>query len=526
MIAELLISGESEKVEYKSDKNGQLSLNSIIEAVVCLANQSGGYLIIGVEDNGLVTGTPRLKKEPPELLRAKIYSKTRPRLWVNAWAERYDGKDVLIIEVPRQILTATSDGKYIRRGIEGDGRPACLPMEPHEIMSLLSYVGQKDVTAEKLKLDMDALDVEAVDLLLNTVINVGEEQLSNLMDDEVLRILGIVAPDGNVTLAGLLSCGKEEILREIVPFHEVMLNHFDGTLLKAQKVYHGSLITIFFELMRQYNTYNRGIAEIIKNGIRHEIPLIDFEAYREAVANALIHRDFSVASSVSINWYEDGRLIISNPGGFVEGVTVDNILSITPYPRNPLLSEIFRRAGIVEKTGRGVDKIFVGQAKYGKPLPIWDVDNKHVSLTLIGKKWREDIASKMLSEEFVPEEVLILYYLYINDGIAQLSALSKAIQKKPEEVNYFLERLEERNLVESLEGSAFLSEAIRPKFADREQFILNMLKEKGFITRSDVAKSLNVSTSTALRLLQQLVSKGLINRKGERGGSKYYLASK
>jgi len=109
--------------------------------------------------------------------------------------------------------------------------------------------------------------------------------------------------------------------------------------LKAQKVYHGSLITIFFELMRQYNTYNRGIAEIIKNGIRYEIPLIDFEAYREAVANALIH----------------------------------------------------------------------------------------------------------------------------------------------EEVNCFLERLEERNLVESLEGSAFLSEAIRPKFADREQFILNILKEKGFI---------------------------------------------
>ncbi|MGB4756255.1 MAG: helix-turn-helix domain-containing protein [Thermotogaceae bacterium] len=47
-----------------------------------------------------------------------------------------------------------------------------------------------------------------------------------------------------------------------------------------------------------------------------------------------------------------------------------------------------------------------------------------------------------------------------------------------------------------------------------------------FKTRSDVAKSLNVSTSTALRLLQQLVSKGLVNRKGERGGSKYYLASK
>ncbi|MFN4201277.1 MAG: ATP-binding protein [Fervidobacterium gondwanense] len=222
------------------------------------------------------------------------------------------------------------------------------------------------MTAEKLNLGKEALDEPSFDLLLKTT-KENQPELRNLSNDELLRILGVLTTQGNITLAGLLACGMEDILHEFVPFHEVILNYFDGAELKEQKVYHTNLISVFTELINIYKVYNRGIGEVIKDGIRYEIPLIDNEAYREAISNALIHRDFSIAGSVSINWYEDGRLVISNPGGFVEGVTVDNILSVTPYPRNPLLSELFRRTGIVEKTGRGVDKISVGQAKYGKP---------------------------------------------------------------------------------------------------------------------------------------------------------------
>jgi len=523
MIEELIKGGESERVEFKSEKNGSLKLSTIVETVVCLANHKGGYLLIGVEDDGEVTGAKRLKQESPTLLRARIYSKTKPRLWVNVWVERYRGKEILIVEVPKRILTATSDGKYLRRGIEGDGRPSCLPMEPHEMMSLLSYTGQKDFTVEPLELGMEAVDLKSLELLMNFVKKSGEEELLGLSDDEILRILGIIDVSGRLTLAGLLACGKKEIIREIVPFHEVIFNYFKGAQLREQKVYHESLITIFFELMEQYKIYNKGIGEVIKNGIRYEIPLVDFEAYREAVSNALIHRDFAVAGSVAINWYDDGRVVIANPGGFVEGVTVNNILSITPYPRNPLLSEIFRRTGIVEKTGRGVDKIFVGQAKYGKPLPIWDVNSKHVSLTLIGIRWREDIAIKLLGEEFVPEEILILYHLYINNGRAALNDVIHCIQKRKEEVIYFLEKLEKNNILRYSDNNVFLFEQQKTKNIDREEFILNILKTKGYISRSDVTKSLNVSPATALRILKKLVEKGVIARKGKGGGSKYYL---
>jgi len=525
MIEELIKKGENEHVEFKSEKRGIISLGKIIEAVVCLANYKGGYLLIGVEDDGTVTGARRLKNESPNLLRAKIYANTRPKTWVNVWVENYKGKDVLIIEVPRRILTATADGKYLRRGIEGDGRPSCLPMEPYEIISLLSYSTQRDFTAEVLEFGEEALNIEDVELLLTTVKRSGEEGLIDLADDEVLRVLGILNVNGKVTLAGILTCGKEEVIKNIVPFHEVIFNYFKGTELKEQRVYRGSLIRIFFELIQTYERYNRGIGEIIKNGIRYEIPLVDFEAYREAVSNALIHRDFAVIGSVSVNWYDDGRILISNPGGFVEGVTVENILSVTPYPRNPLLSEIFRRVGIVEKTGRGVDKIFVGQAKYGKSLPIWDVDSKHVALIFIGSRWDEKIAMELLGEDFLPEETLILYHLYMSDGQLQLSEIAKQIQRRKEETLYFISRLEEKNILKRFEGNVVVLEKYKErKIIGREEAIIELLEKKGYVSRSDVVKALRVSPSTALRILKKLTEKGLITREGKGGASRYYLS--
>jgi len=529
MVEKLVKNGENEHVEFKSERRNILSLNKIVEAVVCLANYRGGYLLIGVEDNGTITGARRLMNESPDLLRAKIYANTRPRLWVNVWVENYKGKNVVIIEVPKRILTATTDGKYLRRGIEGDGSPSCLPMEPHEIISLLSYSAQKDFTAEVLGFGKEVLDAESIDLLLTTVRKSGEEGLIDLADDEILRILGIMNVNGNVTLAGVLTCGKEETIKTIVPFHEVIFNHFKGAELKEQRVYHGNLLKIFFELMRMHERYNRGIGEVIKNGVRYEIPLVDFEAYREAVSNALIHRDFAIAGAVSVNWYDDGRVLISNPGGFVEGVTLDNILSVTPYPRNPLLSEIFRRIGIVEKTGRGVDKIFVGQAKYGKPLPVWDVDSRHVALTFIGSKWDKKIALKLLGEDFLPEEILLLYHLYANNGHLQLSEVTKRIQRKKEEVIYFITRLEERNLLKRFDEDVAVPEKYEEKkrgTVGREEAIFKLLGEKGHISRADVVETLKISPSTALRILNKLIEKGVIVREGKGGASRYRLADK
>jgi ATP-dependent DNA helicase RecG len=79
-------------------------------------------------------------------------------------------------------------------------------------------------------------------------------------------------------------------------------------------------------------------------------------AFRGAVANALIHRDYHRMGAVHVR-LEDDALVISNPGGLVDGVTLANLLVTEPRPRNRALADAMKRIGVVERSGRGVDTI-------------------------------------------------------------------------------------------------------------------------------------------------------------------------
>ncbi|GAB6145456.1 hypothetical protein JCM12294_28940 [Desulfocicer niacini] len=87
-----------------------------------------------------------------------------------------------------------------------------------------------------------------------------------------------------------------------------------------------------------------------------------------------MHRDFSRLGAVHIRLDNDG-LTISNPGGFVDGVTLDNLLVADPRSRNPLLSDIIKRIGLAERTGRGIDRIYEGMLRYGRPAPDYAMSN-------------------------------------------------------------------------------------------------------------------------------------------------------
>ena len=88
---------------------------------------------------------------------------------------------------------------------------------------------------------------------------------------------------------------------------------------------------------------------------RMSIPDFDKRAVREAVVNAFSHRDYTQLGRVLVQMDEDG-MTISNPGGLIEGVTVQNILNVSPRGRNPALADALKRIGLAERSGRGVDR--------------------------------------------------------------------------------------------------------------------------------------------------------------------------
>ncbi|MDP2233009.1 MAG: ATP-binding protein, partial [Actinomycetota bacterium] len=126
--------GESLDLEFKSD-SGPLSSSEMYDEVVALANCEGGVLLIGVEDDGTITGSQSRGGAPMQAckMRAAVFGNTVPALQVQASVVSLDGKDVVAIEVPySETIVSTTAGVCKRRALGGDGRPATIPFPPIE----------------------------------------------------------------------------------------------------------------------------------------------------------------------------------------------------------------------------------------------------------------------------------------------------------------------------------------------------------------------------------------------------------
>jgi ATP-dependent DNA helicase RecG len=142
--------------------------------------------------------------------------------------------------------------------------------------------------------------------------------------------------------------------------------------------YRSPLLRIFEHVEEQFR------ARLVENEItvglfRVPIPDQDPRAFREALVNALVHRDYTRLGAVHVRWETDA-IVVSNPGGFVEGVTLDNLLVVEPRPRNPLLAAAVKRIGLAERTGRGIDVLYQGLLRYGRPAP--DYRRQRISANL------------------------------------------------------------------------------------------------------------------------------------------------
>ena len=102
---------------------------------------------------------------------------------------------------------------------------------------------------------------------------------------------------------------------------------------------------------------------------RVPVPNLSKRAFREAFLNALAHRDYTRLAAVHITWQLGEQLVISNPGGFVRGVSIDTLLTTPPRSRNLALADALKRIGLAERTGRGVDRIYQELLEAGRAAP-------------------------------------------------------------------------------------------------------------------------------------------------------------
>ena len=542
---------ESLTVEFKSDRKG-LSDSEIVLAAVCLANAEGGRIYLGIENDGVVTGVSSQRQNTHQLA-ALIANSTLPSLSVRVEVVESAGKRVTVIEIPpsRQVI-GTREGRFQRRVLKADGSPECVGMLAHDMASRLAELGNLDFTAQPLRhLSPDVFDPLERERLRQLIREYrGDQALLGLSDKEFDAALDFIRQDNGVprpTVLGLLMQGKPNILTEQVPTHEVAFQVLRGTDVIFNEFYRWPLGRIFQQLMDHMRTIITE-QEIMIGLFRVGVPSIDRNAFREALVNALTHRDYAALGQIYV-MLKDEELSVSSPGGFLCGVTIENLLRVPPTPRNPRLADAFKRLGLSERTGRGVDIIYEGLLRNGRPPPSYRRSTATAVVVAMDARPADlKFVEAIVTEERKRQRPLSLNALLILAKLksvkrAQVGELAHALQDQDiNDARAAVEELVEAGLLQahgtgkgrSYTMSAALyrqlgqkAEQVRQAGFEPEQqrqMVLNYVRKHGSIKRADVTELCGISQDQAKRLLSSLVEDSLLKMSGQKRGAAYEAA--
>ncbi|MBR9701626.1 hypothetical protein GOV13_01765 [Candidatus Pacearchaeota archaeon] len=359
---------ESEHLEFKEAKN-QFPLKSgrksLFGYYCAIANEKGGKLIFGVTNKvpRKVCGTKAF--QDINKLKQKVYEQFNRTIEVEEFI--YDGKRVLILSIPsRPIGEAIGfKGQYLMR--EGES----LVNMTSEIIKKISNEYTQDFSAEICTnakfLDLDSKNIGILRSLLKQSKKV-EKKINDYSDERLLVDLGLIR-DKKITNAALILLGTEKSLKKFFPHAEIRFQYKEDknkVRSDSSHIFQGGYLGYYDKLWNLINLRNRNL--FIHVGLRIlKKQLIDEETIREAINNAIIHRNYSEIGSIIIT-QSLKEIAIESPGGLLPGVTIKNIVDETRV-RNKLLAEVLSKCDFVESFGNGVDLMIQNQLSMGKRMP-------------------------------------------------------------------------------------------------------------------------------------------------------------
>lgn len=300
------------------------------------------------------------------------------------------------------------------------------------------------------------------------------------------------------------------------------------------------------ERMQALIDARNSVTELMAGIHRVEVSLIPSVTRREAVANAIVHRDYSALGPTRVQ-IDDAEFVVSNPGGLPLGVTVQNILDES-RPRSPILADAFRRAGLVERKGKGVNEMFEQQLRSGRDAPSYARSTTNSVLIVVPLGTADlDLVRFLLTFEDERQRPLGLDQLRVVHEIKQLgsatpSELTQALSMLPATVRNTSTQLVELGVLESRGVGRSRRLHLTPRFYDlaqdrtayvrvkgadpiqQERMIGDYVDAYGAITRSQAAGLCQLSPTQARAVLKRMVEREELRLVGERRGAKYVRA--
>jgi ATP-dependent DNA helicase RecG len=470
-------------------------------------------------------------------LRRAVYDGTDPHILVEIEEVVEPEGTLLLVHVPKGMPPhTTSDGvAKIRIGKE------CKPLTGRTFAHLLASGGQRDPTAEIID-GTNEKDLEQQEIAyLRQVIQreAQNAELARLEDRQLTEAVGLTR-NSAVTFAGLLLTGRSESLAHYVPQHEVtFLRYRTATRYDQRKDLRGPLLSVLRETEKLVSVNNQ-IKTLQEEGFGQlEFPDLSWEVAREAVLNAVTHRDYFLRQGIQIAQFRD-RMEVISPGGFIGNITPENILRHPPSHRNELLARILQTVGLVNRVGLGVDRIYEGLLRLGKDLPRYSADEAHVKL-VIPLETQDSFALFVASEErrgkhLDLDDLIILRSFTKTSSLDRWSA-ALALQLPEEEAASRLIRLREggylvvrgrgrgasydlrRDLADRLRGRATVDSDLPLEKEAVKLRILALLRARSRLTNSEIRRFSGFSRVQVYTLVKELESEGKIRFAGKgRGG--------
>ncbi|WP_440950259.1 RNA-binding domain-containing protein [Methanosphaerula subterraneus] len=462
---------ESEYLDFKRWTDAKSGLKVAIGYAACFANAEGGVVVFGVEDkvHRREKAIHGAKSYTLDTWKCGIFNGTLPHLDVDVEelsVPEGTGK-LLIVRIPKgeHPPYGTTAGSYRKRVGKN-----CIGLHPTEhsneryTAGIVDWSGEPAVGVEVA--DLDPVEIARARRFLRA--RNPDSLLLDLEDGAFLKEIQAVR-QGHVTNAGLLLFGRPDIIRDFCHQSQVHYVHqTSDTTVSRNDFWNSGLLQIIENIESIFSSPINPEEEIEVGLTKIRIPAFPLVAVREAVLNAVTHRDYTNPGEVLIRQLPT-RLIVTSPGGFIGGITPKNILTHESVQRNRTLANAFVQLRLVESAGVGRSRIFGSMLNYGKRIPQYEADDYQVTLNIYDGTFDRRMASMIA--EWTSEGVVI--------GLSEL-------------------------------------------------LVLSYLKDNPYLDTQSAADLLQVSPDQALRILDQMTlsSWGILERKGHTRMATFFLTKK
>ena len=348
-IKQLIAKGEGLTTEFKQSFDKE-----VIETIGAFANTKGGYVLVGIKDDGSVLGV-NIGTESVQNYINQIKNSTEPSLIVDIEAIKIENKTILAIKVDEfPIKPISFKGKYFKRVYNSNHQMNLTEISNMHLQSLqLSWDAY-----EAQDTSMEDLDFDKIDRFFIKIKTSGKFQLSN---DRVQNLLKLnLLKNNKPTNAAKLLFAKEQTI------YNIHIGRFKtSTMIIDDKMLRLPLYEAVEETMHYIISHIKVAFEFTGAISRNEIFEYPKPALRELVLNAIIHRDYTSPIDIQIKIF-DNKITLFNPGRLYGNMTIEK-LSTDNYQaqtRNKLIAEAFYLTNDTEKYGSGYGRVRAEIASY------------------------------------------------------------------------------------------------------------------------------------------------------------------